>query len=91
MKKSISILCFLFGFSFNVQAAELLPAPQKVSDHVYAWIGPYHGPSKDNNGYRMNMGFVVGTKSVMVFETSYYPKMAESMISHIKKNNLLTG
>lgn len=63
----------------------ILPAPQKITEHVYAWIGPYGGPNTDNKGYRMNMGFVVGKDAVLVFDTGFYPAMAKEMLGHIKK------
>ena len=63
----------------------ILPAPQKLSEHVYAWIGPLDGPSKENNGYRMNMAFVVGSKAVAVLDTGYTEAMAEEMLAHIRK------
>lgn len=61
----------------------ILPPPQKVSAHVYAWIGPHGGPSKENQGYRMNMAFVVGTNAVAVIETGYTEAMAQEMLKHI--------
>jgi len=63
----------------------ILPPPEKISAHAYAWIGPYDGPNKENKGFRMNLGFVVGEKSVAVFDTGYTRAMAEEMIAFIKK------
>lgn len=65
--------------------ADILPTPEKFSDHVYAWIGPLEGPSKTNNGYRMNMGFVVGSKAVAIIDTGYTEAMADEMLQHIRK------
>jgi len=62
---------------------KILPAPEKVSEHVYAWIGPYGGPNPDNHGFRMNMGFVVGKDAVLVFDTGFYPDMAKEMLAYI--------
>ena len=64
--------------------ADILPAPTKVSDHVYAWIGPHGGPNKENQGYRMNMAFVVGEKYIAVLETGYTEAMAREMLGHIR-------
>jgi hypothetical protein len=61
----------------------ILPAPKKISDHVYAWIGPLEGPSEENNGYRMNLVFIVGQSAVAVIDTGYTGAMAKEMISHI--------
>ena len=63
----------------------VLPPPQKVSPHVYAWLGPHEGPSKANQGFRMNLAFVVGQKSVAVLETGYTEAMAREMLAHIAK------
>ena len=69
----------------TASAKGILPPPTKISEHVYAWIGPLPGPSKENNGYRMNLVFVVGSKAVAVLDTSYTEAMAEEMLAHIKK------
>jgi len=77
----------MFGYTSIVTAAtKILPAPKKLSEHVYAWIGlgPLDGPSKENNGYRMNLAFVVGTKSVAVIDTGYTEAMAKEMLIHIR-------
>ncbi|VAW98138.1 hypothetical protein MNBD_GAMMA22-1187 [hydrothermal vent metagenome] len=64
--------------------AAILPAPQKIAAHSYAWIGPLAGPSFENNGFRMNLGFIVGAKSVLVVDTGYSVEMAQEMIRHIR-------
>jgi glyoxylase-like metal-dependent hydrolase (beta-lactamase superfamily II) len=71
--------------STNSTAGNILPAPKKLSEHVYAWIGPLPGPSKENHGYRMNLVFVVGDKAVAVLDTGYTEIMAAEMLTHIKK------
>ena len=82
---------FVLGISvFSLHAAaspatKILPPPQKLSEHVYAWIGPLGSPSKENHGYRMNLAFVVGTKSVAVIDTGYTEAIANEMLVHIKK------
>lgn len=63
----------------------IMPAPRKITEHVYAWIGPHGGPNKDNKGYRMNLAFVVGGEAVTVIETGYTDAMAEEMIKRIKE------
>jgi len=62
----------------------ILPPPEKLSPHVYAWIGPLDGPSKKNQGYRMNMAFVVGNDAVAVLETGYTEAMGDAMLAHIR-------
>lgn len=69
--------------------ADVLPAPQKVSPHAWAWIGPYDGPSRANRGFRMNLGFVVGKDAVAVIDSGYSPEMAASMLRHIRARTAL--
>lgn len=77
----LSLLCVV-----PLAAADgILPAPKKISPHVYAWIGPYEGPNKTNQGFRMNMAFVVGQQAVAVIDTGYTAAMAEEMRDHIKR------
>lgn len=84
-KQGIRLISLLISlFSFHANADGILPPPQKISPHVYAWIGPLEGPSEKNRGFRMNLVFVVGEKSIAVIDTGYTPEMAREMVSHIK-------
>lgn len=80
-------LSILFGLSAStiLQGGQnkILPPPEQVSKHVYAWIGPHGGPSQKNNGYRMNLAFVVGNNAVAVLETGYTETMAKEILKHI--------
>lgn len=69
--------------------AGVLPAPRQVSPHAWAWIGPYGGPTRENRGFRMNLGFVVGTQAVAVIDSGYSPQMAREMLRHIRKRTPL--
>jgi glyoxylase-like metal-dependent hydrolase (beta-lactamase superfamily II) len=64
-------------------ADEILPDPVQVSERTWAWIGPYGGPSKENRGFRMNLGFVVGDEAVAVIDTGYGDPMAKAMLAQI--------
>ena len=75
----------LFVAQAALAATPILPAPTRVSEHVYAWIGPHGGPNPENKGFRMNMGFVVGKDAVAVLEAGYYEPMAREMLQHIAK------
>jgi len=81
---TISLLLFL-GFSSFIHAKDILPAPKKLAAHSYAWIGPLPGPNFENKGYRMNLGFVVGNKGIVVIDTGYTEAMAKEMLNHIRK------
>jgi len=84
-------LFFIFGiltvipvFAADKNAKNILPSPQKLTEHVYAWIGPLGGPSKENQGYRMNMAFVIGNDAIAVLETGYTETMGDAMLKHIR-------
>lgn len=89
--RSSKTLFFVFSLTlfsyvnFSIAGTNILPPPKKLSEHVYAWIGPLDGPTKENQGYRMNLAFVVGTKSVAVLDTGYTEAMANEMLIHIRK------
>lgn len=87
MKRLVKLIGWIFVCAIISHGANanILPEPRKISEHVYAWIGPLDGPNAANQGYRMNMAFVVGTESVAVIDTGYTSAMAEEMIAHIKK------
>lgn len=72
-------------FAWPIQAEVLLPAPRQLSAHVWAWIGPYDPPTRENRGFRMNLGFVVGSDAVAVIDSGYSPAMAESMLERIRE------
>lgn len=66
-------------------AGDILPPPTQVSKHVYAWVGPLPGPNKENQGFRMNLSFIVGKNAVAVVDTGYTEAMAKEMLAHIAK------
>lgn len=72
-----------------VLAASWLPKPAKISEHTWAWIGPYDAPSKANRGYRMNMGFVIGKDAVAIIDSGYSPDMAREMLVQIRSISAL--
>lgn len=65
--------------------APILPAPTRVSEHVYAWLGPHGGPNPGNRGFRMNLAFVVGNDAVALIETGYGEAMVEEMLQHVAR------
>ena len=69
----------------TTESKSMLPPPVQISSHFYAWLGPHGGPSIENKGFRMNMGFVVGKTEVAVIESGYHDAMARDMLQHIRK------
>jgi len=80
----LGIVMVIPVFASDKNINNILPPPQKLSEHVYAWIGPLGGPSKENQGYRMNMAFVIGNSAIAVLETGYTEAMGEAMLTHIR-------
>ena len=90
MKKNgfigILVAVLVIGAAPSLAApAPILPAPTRVSDHVYAWIGPHGPPNPENRGFRMNLAFVVGTQAVAVIETGYNEAMVNEMVAAIAR------
>lgn len=82
----IGLSSLLSLFTITVSAADsILPVPTRVTEHLYAWIGPHGGPTPENRGFRMNMGFVVGKHAVAVIESGYHEPMVREMLQHIAK------
>ena len=65
--------------------ADTLPSPRQIAPHSYAWIGPYGPPTKENRGFRMNLGFVVGNDAVAVIDSGYGNEMTDAMLEQIRK------
>ncbi len=80
-----AVLLLLPLLALPAAAEGPLPAPVQVSEHAWAWIGPYGAPSRENQGYRMNLGFVVGSEAVAVIDTGYGDPMAKAMLAQIAK------
>lgn len=79
------LILLLLGGPPATLAGDTLPPPRQVSPHVWAWIGPLGPPSRDNGGYRMNLGFIVGSRGIVVVDTGYTPAMARAMLAHIRR------
>ena len=62
-----------------------LPPPEQTGAHSYAWIGPYGPPTRENQGFRMNLGFVAGSDAVAVIDSGYGDAMAEAMLKQIRE------
>lgn len=82
MQRFIALFLTLLLPALSV-AGDSLPSPQQVSDRTWAWIGPYGPPTRENGGFRMNLGFVVGDKAVAVIDSGYGEAMAEAMLARI--------
>lgn len=79
------LVLLLIALLASSSQAEVLPAPRQISSHVWAWIGPYDPPTRENRGFRMNLGFVVGSRAVTVIDSGYSSEMAERMLEYIRQ------
>ncbi len=86
MQTKLLVVIISYGLLLltNSAQARILPEPQQISSHTWAWIGPYGPPSKTNQGFRMNMGFVVGKNAIAIIDSGYTPAMAKEMLQQIK-------
>lgn len=80
LRRSLSALLLLVPMA---AAGSGLPESVEVSAHVRAWIGPYGPPTRENSGFRMNLGFVAGSEAVAVIDSGYGKQMAEAMLREI--------
>lgn len=80
----LSLLLSSLFLSFTV-LGETLPTPERLAPHSHAWIGPYGPPTKKNQGFRMNMGFVAGKHAVAVIDSGYGDAMANTMLEQIRR------
>ncbi len=85
MKRTRLIGLFLSLLMPLSAISDILPEAQQIAVHSYAWIGPYGPPSKDNQGFRMNLGFVVGKDAVAVIDSGYSSAMAKEMLTQIRR------
>lgn len=83
MRRLVMTLAIL-AFSLPTFADEPLPSPRQISEHAWAWIGPFGPPTTENQGFRMNLGFVVGESAVAVIDSGYGDAMANAMIAQIE-------
>ncbi len=83
----------LLGLSLSVGAADkpvhqgILDkyAPEKVSEHVYVIHGPTGYPSKENQGFMNNPGFIVTDKAVTVIDPGSSAAIGRAILAQIRK------
>jgi glyoxylase-like metal-dependent hydrolase (beta-lactamase superfamily II) len=59
--------------------------PEKVSEHVYVIHGPMGYPSKENQGFINNPGFIVTDKEVAVIDPGSSGAIGRAVLEHIRK------
>jgi len=59
----------LFGLVLNNHAFAYTPKAQKVTENVYAFIGPLNQRSEENDGLNNNLGFIVTETGVILIDS----------------------
>ena len=57
---------------------------EEVADGIYVHFGIQQDANKLNAGDIANIGFIIGTKSIMVIDTGGTPKIGEKLFEKIK-------
>lgn len=85
-------LFFYVGLLFSLTAhataqADSLPAVkvQKLSDKVYALLGPTDLPNKTNQGYMVNATLIVGEKGAILVDTGFNDVVGQHLKQAIAK------
>jgi len=70
MLRPLTVLALLFTLGLSPLVAEAYtPKAEKVTDNVYAIIGPLGQRSKENDGLNNNLGFVVTHEGVVLIDS----------------------
>lgn len=62
-------LCFTAGLLAMGTAQAYTPKAEKVTDNVYAFIGPLDQRSEENDGLNNNLGFIVADTGVILIDS----------------------
>ncbi|MHB1188340.1 MBL fold metallo-hydrolase [Thiobacillus sp.] len=68
MLKRFVVLVAVAGFTLNARA-DFQPVAERVTDNVYAIVGPLGQRSADNDGLNANFGFVVTPQGVILIDS----------------------
>lgn len=58
-------------YSVSIQAALPAPKVEKISERVYALLGPVGLPDKKNQGYMVNSTVIIGEHGVILIDTGF--------------------
>jgi cyclase len=87
VKKSLFAALVVFGLVLFLATPSFCQNPrtlQKLSDHIYAYVG-VTGASPSANSFGANSGVVVGKDAVLVVDTLISVKEAEKLLADIRK------
>lgn len=86
MKKPLLFLTLLL-LSFPLFAADKMPEPKvvKISDRVYALLGPVAQPNPHNQGYMVNSTVIVGDQGVILVDSGASDEVGRHLAKTIAK------
>jgi len=84
-RRSLGLLCLTFGFSAFASEPAFVPRAIKVTDNVYAIIGPLGQRSEANAGLNANYGFIIGTSGVILIDSGASAHSAAMLEKAVKE------
>ena len=69
IRRSLGLFCLAVGFSAFAAEPVFVPKAAKVTDNVYAIVGPLGQRSEANAGLNANYGFIVGANGVILIDS----------------------
>lgn len=84
--QQLYLLIALLVLSYQTFAATL-PPPQvvKITERVYALLGPNDLPNKQNQGYMVNSTVIIGDQGVIVVDTGFTKEIGAHLLKAIAK------
>jgi len=83
--QTVAFLMLLFGVITAASAAPYTPKAEKITDNVYAFIGPLGQRSEDNDGLNNNLGFIVAKDGVILIDSGASQLGAKRIAAAIKE------
>ena len=83
---NILLVCICTVLFPSIAQAASLPAVKvtKLSDRVYALLGPIGLPDKHNQGYMVNSTLIIGNKGLIVVDTGFTDKVGHHLAKAIR-------
>ena len=81
----VILVLFAYPVSTFAENKATLPKPEviKVSNQVYALLGPVAMPTKENRGYMVNSTVLIGNKGVILIDTGFSREIGRHLKSVI--------
>jgi glyoxylase-like metal-dependent hydrolase (beta-lactamase superfamily II) len=84
-RRSLGLLCLAVSFSAFASEPAFVPRAAKVTDNVYAIIGPLGQRSEANAGLNANYGFVIAANGVILIDSGASAHSAAMLEKAVKE------